>query len=478
MSPVFHHRDPDTAYRGNNLLLPRSRVNEKAVKNALEFTVGTEEVIDPVTEEYLGVKAKILRLWDETAAHLIVPRDFIRPQDRDKYDFPWVQDPIPDFEEINFEVLTSPRDNIQEQAIEALTTSQEDGVLNLSCGYGKTAVSLMAAAQFKVPIIVVVNSKDLMAQWREEIQTHLSVDGLPPEVGVIQGSTQNWERPPVVIAMVQSLSAHRDEWPMRFRTRFGVTIFDEAHHMSAPVFVQAADLFFGKRMALTATASRTDGMEAIYQYHLGRVSYRYLKQELVPQTRFHVLTWAIPDEDMKEVQDVLGDVNTSKVRGYLGQLGWRNSIIEGHLQKDIEAGRQILVLSHSVDHVKELASRFGEHNYITGGVSDGSERRRVLQESNPVFGTFQLAREALNKPKLDTLYITTPFGNPNDMQQSWGRIQRKLEGKNKTLVRVYEDVVTRQNRKPTLQTCAKSCRNLRKFLKALNYPSRRDHIRR
>jgi superfamily II DNA or RNA helicase len=90
----------------------------------------------------------------------------------------------------------------------------------------------------------------------------------------------------------------------------------------------------------------------------------------------------------------------------------------------------------------------------------------ILRNGNPIFGTFQLAREGLNKPSLDTLYVVTPFSNSNDLQQSWGRIQRQFEGKKQPLVRVFEDTA--------FNCCTKSCTNLRRVLRGFNYPFTRE----
>ena len=100
------------------------------------------------------------------------------------------------------------------------------------------------------------------------------------------------------------------------------------------------------------------------------------------------------------------------------------------------------------------------------GVTPQEDRMGILREMNPVFGTFQLAREGLNKPKLDTLYIVTPFSNSNDLQQSWGRIQRRYADKRPPIVRVFEDTA--------FSVCQKSCSNLRRYLRAFGYPFERD----
>jgi|GEM_PF-1686046 len=471
--------EPGRAYVTNNLLLPKEEINIRAVKNALEFIMGEEVDIDPLTGEFLGMKNRILKLWDENDTHMVVPRNFIGRRDYCKFNFEFSTEGV-SFDTVPFVCLANPRNEIQEKALEAIVCSNRDGILNLACGIGKTVISLMVIAELRTPTLIVVNSKNLIAQWSEEIREHLRVDDgrwlAVPEIGIIGGGKVEIDAP-VVLATIQSLSAKRDSLYQAIRERFGLVIYDEAHHMSAPVFVQGADVGHGRRLALTATASRTDGLESIYQYHLGPVLYRYLEQELIPHTYFYRLVWDMPPGDIPQILDKNGEIHTSKIKTYLGAAEWRNDLIAAQIRRDLEEGREILVLSHSKEGVKNLARRFGENNYIIGDIRDENERHRILRESNPAFGVFHLAREALNKPTMDTLYITTVFGNSNDLQQSWGRIQRVKAGKQDTVVRVYEDdaralklAPTDKRAKKPLKSCVRSCGSLRRFLKALRYP--------
>jgi len=240
-------------------------------------------------------------------------------------------------------------------------------------------------------------------------------------------------------------------------------VVHNCHHMSAPVFVKSADLFYGRRYSLTATADRLDGLERVYQFHLGPIIHTNLSQQLIPKTVFHRLKWEMPIGDKNQVTDVSGEVNLSKVRMYLGTLHWRNHLIYKDLTADLTAGRTILVLTHSVKHVEVLQDYFSAAGAgaVTGRV-DQEDRLTVLNGCNPVFGTFQLAREGLNKPSLDTLYVLTPFASKNDRQQAWGRIQRECPGKKFPLVRVYEDTA--------FNSSIRSCKALRRDLKNRGYP--------
>lgn len=459
----YHPKEPDKAYVTNNLLLPKQAINTPVIKAALTFQLNDDEpVLDEDTGEVIGIRPRTLKMWDENQTHLIVPRNFIHYSQYRDFKCEFVEVPQPRYERARIDDRITLRDEEQHAAYNALLENTS-GTLNLSCGKGKTVIALKAAAAFKVPTIVVVNTTALLEQWREEIRNHLNVDS----IGTLQGTNHDWKFHPIVIAMVHTLSNRRDAWPMSFRRRFGLVMYDEGHHMSAPVFVQSADLFYGRRYSLTATAQRTDGLEVIYQYHLGRVVHSNLSQELVPTTIFHTLKWMMPYGDKGLITDRNGEVSTPKVRTYLGQLDWRNQLIYQTLLSDLKDGRQILVLSHSVKHVENLQSYLcGMGAGMITGSTPQESRMAILRNSNPIFGTFQLAREGLNKPTLDTLYIVTPFSNANDLQQSWGRIQRQCDGKKQPLVRVFEDTA--------FACCTKSCNSLRGVLRRFNYPFERE----
>ena len=467
MTYRFRRKEPNKAYISNNLVLPKFGVNLAPVMTALTFIHGEEEVIDPETNMLIGTKPKELYLWDETRHHIIVPREFLSENQYAQFPFEFVDHRPCSFPEVDIEDNITLRDEDQRHAFRALL-EHFSGTLNLACGKGKTVLALKLAAALRVPTLIVVNTTALLEQWKEEIEKHLGVNS----VGIIQGETIDWENHPITIAMVHTLSLHRETWPMHFRMWFGLVFYDEGHHMSAPVFVRSADLFFGRRYSLTATARRTDGLEAIYQYHLGSVIHSNLEQELIPNTVFHELKWEFEDRYKPLIVDSSGEVSLPRVRTFLGGLAWRNYLIYQDLRSDLEEGRNILVLSHSVDHVNRLAvlvqeERAGRAGVITGATPQG-DRMDILRDSNPVFGTFQLAREGLNKPSLDTLYVTTPFSNPNDLQQAWGRIQRQFAGKKTPLVRVYED--------KALNCCVKSCRSLKRHLRQLDYPVSRTKV--
>lgn len=481
----FTKKNPEKGYVTNQLLIPKSVCNVDSIKDSLTFYIGEKFIED----EHHGPRMvpKKVDLWDETAHHLIVPRAYFSEQTRSEFTklfgVEWVEERL-ESKELSLPDNIVPRDESQRHVLEAMAHNR-GGTVHLACGRGKTIIALKYWVTLGRPAIVIVNSAALADQWMRKIRQFV---GNQVKIGLIAGGRCDWKECHIVLATVQSLARKRDSWPMQFRRYFGVAFFDEGHHMAAPFFIKAADLFYGQRFSLTATAFRTDGLEAMSMYHLGDIIYQDLHQDLIPDTIFHTMPWRATAEQYLGIQedgklvggmvDRSGKVHHRKLCIELGKIPWRNNLVLNYLEEDMGEGRQVLVLSHSVEHTRALGALARKKWKTTGVVNgvdvDAFDRIPILEKANPVIGTFDLAREALDKDVLDTLHVTTPFGNENDLQQAWGRIQRRKLDKNSARVRVYEDVITVEpspGKKATkVTTSERQCRLLRTYLRALKYP--------
>jgi superfamily II DNA or RNA helicase len=436
----FVKRDPDKGYFGRQLWLPKKHINTRSVKAGLEFPVMDDKGISYV------------QLWYEDNDHLIVPREFIARKHYEDLPFPVVSVQPLNYPRIEF------RSKITLDFKEPKKTTQRDafadmekahcGILNLACGQGKTALALHYIASKKVPALVIVNNTTLIDQWQDRIREFLDVPG---GVGVIQGppDTWDWEGRGICVAMIHSLALRHAEIPPGMDKYFGLVIYDEVHHLSAPLFSQTAPLFFGERHGLTATNSREDGLEVVYQYHVGEAYHSNLMQDMKPRIYFQQCPVSIDTRDpavKREVYDKAGRLNIPKLRNYLGSLPEMNEFIAAKLREPLEKGRKILVLSHSVDQLRRLNEMFDDSGLCTGREKPG-KRLETLRTKQLSFGTLQLVREALDESTLDTLYFITPFGSQeiadgglNTLQQGMGRIQRFREGKKTPVVVVLDHI--------------------------------------
>ena len=131
----------------------------------------------------------------------------------------------------------------------------------LPCGAGKTIVGAAAMAGVEATTLILVTNTVSVHQWRNELlkRTTLTED----EIGEYSGARK--EIRPVTIATYQVLTrktkgvyANLELFDAR---DWGLIIYDEVHLLPAPVFRFTADIQSRRRLGLTATLVREDGME-------------------------------------------------------------------------------------------------------------------------------------------------------------------------------------------------------------------------
>ena len=135
------------------------------------------------------------------------------------------------------------------------------GVVVLPCGAGKTIVGAAAMAHAKATTLILVTNTIAARQWREELLKRTTLN--EAEIGEYSGAKK--EIRPVTIATYQVMTkkkngvyAHLDLFDSY---DWGLIIYDEVHLLPAPIFRFTADIQSRRRLGLTATLVREDGME-------------------------------------------------------------------------------------------------------------------------------------------------------------------------------------------------------------------------
>jgi len=170
-------------------------------------------------------------------------------------------------DELDFSLKTSsgfaPRD-YQVAAVRAFRAGGkgDHGVIVLPCGAGKTIVGIAAMAELRTETLILTTSITAVRQWIAELldKTELTAE----QIGEYSGEKK--EIRSVTITTYQILSAKdRDEAQKHFelfsRRNWGFIIYDEVHTLPAPVFRITAELQAKRRLGLTATLVREDGLE-------------------------------------------------------------------------------------------------------------------------------------------------------------------------------------------------------------------------
>lgn len=442
--------DKDTGYRSDFLYLPRKKIGE-FMESALCRSLTFEDEGRP------PVKA-----WKVVGDHLCVPRERLPPYELLHLPFDVVDIAPQSFPKVPVSLTYSLRDQVQEESKDALL--QSNGVLSLSCGKGKTVVALHAWATSCLPALVIVPTKDLAWQWKTRILEHTSVD--EGDVGWLAGKPETWDwEKPISVATVHAIARATGDIPEEIRRHWGVVIFDEVHRLGAPYFNRAASAGYGMRWGLSATPMRRDGLDVLYQSHIGGVLYRNLTQENIPRVYFIQTGVSEGEIPPGALTDRTGELNIPKLYTWLAEHDGRNRLVRRLVKRVADKGRVNLVLTERVDHVKMLHQAFPGSGVIHGKVK-GEDRESALKDHQTVFAITQLARDGLDRSDLNTVTISLPFTDRGRFEQIIGRAQRSKD----PAVIIFED---------DIDVCRKMCRRLRTHLRDLGYPfqtMRRDQV--
>lgn len=137
------------------------------------------------------------------------------------------------------------------------------GVVVLPCGAGKTMVGLGAMARLGMKTLILCTGLSALRQWKREIlaKTNLTEDE------VVEYTAEHKAIGPVTLTTYQILTWRADKFsePVHFdlfhQANWGLVIYDEVHLLPAPIFRETASLQARRRLGLTATLVREDGLE-------------------------------------------------------------------------------------------------------------------------------------------------------------------------------------------------------------------------
>lgn len=137
---------------------------------------------------------------------------------------------------------------------------QGSGVFVGPPGSGKTVAAMGVMEAVGGETLILVPSRELASQWREELLLHTDLD--ETQIGEYHGGKKAIR--PVTIATYRTagMDRHRALFDER---RWGLIVYDEVHHVPADVYRRSADLQSKHRLGLTATPTReSDDEEEIF----------------------------------------------------------------------------------------------------------------------------------------------------------------------------------------------------------------------
>lgn len=309
------------------------------------------------------------------------------------------------------------------------------GILRAVPGYGKTVTSLGIWNAMRTTAVVLVQKQFLVDQWIDRIKQFMP----GARIGRIQ--RDKCEFGPdfdISVAMLQTLVRRAPDYPKELWDSFGFVICDETHRMAAPTFSTVAPLFKARyRLGVSATLGRKDGAENVFYYHLGNIVYDSKVRQVVPRVR-RVFTSFTP---LKTSTFALDDMSKEIQLRHICKSPDRNKLILSELVKAVGMDRKVMILSERRKHLELLKDKYDAvktegivTDFYVGGMKQ--EALNKAEKADVLFCTYQMAKEALDIPSLDTLFLVTPV---SDVEQAVGRIMREYDGKKQPVVTDFID---------------------------------------
>lgn len=296
------------------------------------------------------------------------------------------------------------------------------GLLDVDPGKGKTVMALNIISRLRKKTLVVVHKSFLLNQWIERIQQFLP----NARVGRIQGQIIDIDDKDIVIGMLQSLSMK--DYPPTMFDSFGLSIYDECHHLSAEVFCRCMmKIVTFYTLGLSGTMNRKDGLTKVFKLFLGDVIHK--EKEL---SQHCVIVKGIEykvDNDPAFVEteyDFRGNPKFSTMISKVCDYNRRSEFILQVLQNElaINPDQQVMILAHNKSLITYLYKAIDHRRIASVGYYIGGMKEAALKESESkkvIIATYAMASEGLDIKTLTTLIMASP---KTDVCQSVGRILR------------------------------------------------------
>ena len=323
------------------------------------------------------------------------------------------------------------------------------GILESRAGSGKTQMGIALIKEMGRRALWLTHTADLLRQSKERAERYMDSN----LIGTItEGKVNIGEG--VTFATIQTmckldLAQYKNMWD--------VIVVDECHRVAGtPTAVTQFSKVLNSLAArhkygLSATVHRADGMIVATQALLGKVIYK-VPDEAVADRVMRVGIKPIPTGVKIGMRclNTDGTLNYAKLMQHLCESDERNRLIESHLLQEQE--HPILILSDRLGHLEMLMNNLpcymkDKAVMISGKMTTKkgkAEREQAIEDMREgkkkyLFATYSLAKEGLDIPCLERLFLTTPQKDYAVITQSIGRIARTCNGKQEPICLDFVD---------------------------------------
>ncbi len=396
---------------------------------------------------WTGRTPQYLHLYRVEGEELVLPvgtgkdiRQFLSPEDTIKTD-------LADNGKLNF-VGKVPLYGYQQAAVDAMSRTS-CGILKSPCGSGKTQMGIALSAALGRKTLWITHTQDLLTQSYERAAQYF-----PREtIGRITGG-KVYIGTHFTFATVQTLCKLD---LAKYRYSWDVIIVDECHRLAGTptkvtmLYRVLNSLAARYKFGLSATVHRSDGLIRSTFAALGPVVYQVPEAEVEEKTmKVQIRERSTGVKVSRSCLDTDGTMDYTKLIPYLVGNPERNQLIIKDITDNEEHWN--LILSDRLEHLQALMESLPKEclpfaAMIHGGMTSKkgkAERAAAIEDMRTgkkhfLFASYSLAKEGLDIPRLDRLYLTTPKKDFAVVTQSIGRIARRFSGKEDAVCYDYVD---------------------------------------
>lgn len=386
---------------------------------------------------WTGNTPKSLTLYERDGDDLILPFGTLRDIARLMGDDDTINGSFAPRHEVDYQGDV-PLYDYQEEAVRCLV-NEHYGILQSPAGSGKTQIGIALIARLGLKALWITHTRDLLHQSHDRARRYLNDDLFG---NITDGKVHIGKG--ITFATVQTLarlnlSEYRDCWD--------VVVVDECHRAAGTptaltqFYTVLNSLSARHKYGLSATVHRGDGMIKATEALLGGIVYNVPESAVADKImKVGVCTCSTGIGVSDEVQNTDGTINYGKLLSHICDNPTRNAQIVARIIQNKE--RPSLILSDRLGHLETLMSLLPpdmrkQAVMISGKMTSKTgraERDKAIEDMRRgkkryLFATYTLAKEGLDIPCLEQLYLTTPQKDYAVIAQSVGRIARTFDGK-------------------------------------------------
>jgi len=367
----------------------------------------------------------------------------------------------------------------QLEAFQSWQDNDNQGVVILPTGSGKTYLGIYILAQLNIKTLIVVPTLELVDQWYTRLQEKLSAedhanDQFEGFIGKFGGGKK--EIKPITITTYDSAYLYLP----KFRATYGLLILDEIHHLSGEKYRLIAEgSIIPNRLGLTATLQEDTEEYAVIEKLVGDIVYRKKPAELtqlgqlasykVKQIKVNLSPELLEDYTREQKQFLKYLKKFIRAKNPFKQVIYRSNqdpkakqalksyrkakniafnsekkitvireILEEHLRD------RILVFCEHISFVEKLSREF----FIPALTSNtpSSERKKIMQNFRTgkyrILSSGKILDEGVDVPEASVGIIVSGTGTQRQFIQRLGRLLRPLPNKQALLYEIITQETT------------------------------------